>query len=90
MPPKFRYTREEMIAAALELVRQGGKDALTARALGAKLGCSAKPIFGLFRNMEELDSASMGYVPSFSAYPGTGTALSCPMASAASRPSDAP
>ena len=52
MPPKFRYTREEMIAAALELVRQGGKDALTARALGAKLGCSAKPIFGLFRNME--------------------------------------
>lgn len=55
MPPKFRYTREEMIAAALELVRQGGKDALTARALGAKLGCSAKPIFGLFRNMEELE-----------------------------------
>ena len=55
MPPKFRSTREEMIAAALELVRQGGKDALTARALGAKLGCSAKPIFGLFRNMEELE-----------------------------------
>ena len=55
MPPKFRYTREEMVAAALELVRQGGKDALTARALGARLGCSAKPIFGLFRNMEELE-----------------------------------
>ncbi len=27
---------------------------LTARALAAELGCSAKPVFGLFKNMEEV------------------------------------
>ena len=72
MPPKFRSTREEMIAAALELVRQGGKDALTARALGAKLGCSAKPIFGLFRNMEELtDAVRAAAMRKYDTYVGT-------------------
>lgn len=54
MPPKFKFTREEMVQAALELTREGGISTVTARALGAKLGCSAKPIFGLFENMEEV------------------------------------
>lgn len=54
MPPKFRFTREEMIQAALDLVREGGIGAVTARRLGEKLGCSVKPVFGLFQNMEEV------------------------------------
>lgn len=54
MPRKFMFTREEIISAALELVREGGISALTARALGAKLGSSSRPIFGLFENMEEV------------------------------------
>lgn len=54
MPPKFKFTKDEIIAAALDLTRQSGPDALTARALAAKLGCSVKPIFSLFQNMEEV------------------------------------
>lgn len=54
MPPKFKFTREEIIQAALDLTREGGISSVTARALGAKLGSSAKPIFGLFENMEEV------------------------------------
>lgn len=54
MPPKFKFTREEIIHAALDLVRRGGIDALTARSLAAELGASPKPIFGLFQNMEEV------------------------------------
>ena len=54
MPPKFRFTREEIVHAALALTAEGGAKAVTARALAAKLGSSAKPIFGLFENMEEL------------------------------------
>ena len=54
MPPKAKFTREEVIEAAVELTRAGGAGAVTARALGARLGTSPKPIFGLFRNMEEL------------------------------------
>lgn len=54
MPPKFKFTREEITKAAFDITRQGGMAALTARALAARLGCSVKPIFGLFQNMEEL------------------------------------
>lgn len=57
MPPKFRFTREEIIDAALALTAEGGPKAVTARALAARLGSSAKPIFGLFENMEELQRA---------------------------------
>lgn len=57
MPPKFKFTREEIVAAALELTRERGIDALTARALADRLGSSAKPIFSLFSGMEELHRA---------------------------------
>ena len=57
MPPKYKFTREQIRDTALELVRTAGIDALTARALGEKLGASTKVIFGLFENMEALRTA---------------------------------
>ncbi len=54
MPPKAKFTKEEMISAALAIVREGGMEALTARALGSRLGSSACPIFTVFQNMEEV------------------------------------
>ena len=54
MPRKFMFTREQIIAAAVELTRKDGLTALTARALGARLGSSSRPIVGLFENMEEV------------------------------------
>lgn len=57
MPPKAKFTREEIIEAALEIVRTEGFSALTARALGAKLGSSARPIFTVFQSMEEVQQA---------------------------------
>mgnify|MGYP004508851341 FL=1 len=54
MPPKCRFTREEIIQAALDLTAEKGIGALTARGLAQRLGSSAKPIFGLFANMEEV------------------------------------
>lgn len=54
MPPKCRFTREEIIQAALDLTAEKGVGALTARSLAQRLGSSAKPIFGLFANMEEV------------------------------------
>lgn len=54
MPPKFKFTRDEITNAALNVTRKNGISGLTARALAAELGCSAKPIFGLFKNMEEV------------------------------------
>ena len=57
MPRKFLFSREQIVDGALSLVRKHGIDALTARALADTLGTSTKPIFGLFRNMEEVHNA---------------------------------
>ena len=57
MPPKCKFTREEITSAALDLTRRAGPDGLTARALAEELGSSVKPIFGLFKNMEEVQDA---------------------------------
>ena len=54
MPPKLKFTREQVVAVALEIVRTGGMAALTARSLAAALGSSAKPVFGLFENMQQV------------------------------------
>ena len=54
MPPKSKYTKEEIISAAFEMTRESGIASVTARGVSARLGSSAKPIFGLFANMEEL------------------------------------
>ena len=56
MPPKCKFTREEIIRSALEIARNEGADSITARALGAKLGASSKPIFSVFENMEEVQA----------------------------------
>lgn len=59
MPPKFLFTREQIITAALNTVRRAGLSGITARSLAAELGCSVKPIFGLFKNMEEVQREVM-------------------------------
>lgn len=60
MPPKAKFTREEIIAAGLEIVREEGFSALTARGLGARLGSSARPVFTIFEGMEEVQQAVTG------------------------------
>ena len=54
MPPKAKFTKAEIIEAALNIVRTEGYEALTSRALGIYLGSSARPIFTVFKNMEEV------------------------------------
>ncbi len=57
MPPKPKFTRDEIVAAALEVVRRDGIDALTARSLADELSSSSRPIFTVFRDMDELKTA---------------------------------
>lgn len=54
MPPKAKFTKAEVVQAAIAVVRGQGADALTARALGAQLGSSARPVFTVFQSMEEV------------------------------------
>ncbi|PWM21298.1 MAG: TetR family transcriptional regulator [Collinsella tanakaei] len=57
MPPKAKFTREEIIVAALDIVETDGFEALTSRALGTRLGSSARPIFTVFQSMDEVQQA---------------------------------
>lgn len=59
MPPKQKYTREEVVNAALNIVRREGVSGLTARGLGAELGVSSRPIFTAFRNMDEVQQETL-------------------------------
>lgn len=54
MPPKPKFTKEEIVQTALEVVSQKGVEALTAKELGDALGSSARPIFTVFTSMKEV------------------------------------
>lgn len=54
MPPKPRFKKEEIIAAAMEIVSQKGIEGLTTQELRDALDCSASPIFTVFRTMKEI------------------------------------
>ena len=54
MPPKAKYTREEIVQKAFQMTREKGIEAVAARELGKRLGTSSSPIFTAFKNMEEL------------------------------------
>ena len=54
MPPKAKFTREEIVSAALEVARRKGIEAVTAREVGNYLGTSSSPVFVAFKNMDEL------------------------------------
>lgn len=57
MPPKAKFTREEIVEVAFSIVKADGFEALTSRALGTRLGSSARPIFTVFQSMDEVQQA---------------------------------
>lgn len=60
MPPKFKFTKEQIVSVAFSIARTDGIGAVTARAIGAELCSSPKVIFSLFGDMEELKSEVVG------------------------------
>ena len=59
MPPKAKFTKEQITKAALCVVSEKGAQALTAKELGAALGTSTTPIFTVFHSMQEVQDAVM-------------------------------
>lgn len=64
MARPVQMTKENIIAAAVELVRENGSEALNARALAAQLGSSTQPIFRNFHSMGEVFDAVNEYAAS--------------------------
>ncbi|MDE6505432.1 MAG: WHG domain-containing protein [Clostridia bacterium] len=56
MPPKAKFTKNEITEAAMRVVERYGADFLTARSLAAELGSSARPVFTVFSGMEQVQA----------------------------------
>jgi AcrR family transcriptional regulator len=54
MPARSAIERATIIAAAIELIREGGWEAVSARAIAQRLGASTMPIYSAIGSMEDL------------------------------------
>ena len=59
MPPKSRFTEEQIVSCALDIARAEGMGGVTARAVAGRLGASTKVILGVFPDMEALRARVM-------------------------------
>lgn len=57
MPPKTKYTVENVLDAALEVVQSDGLHGLSARTVARELGSSTAPVSTAFENMQALHDA---------------------------------
>ena len=57
MPAVRKASREQIIDAAVAVLRDDGFSAINARSVARKLGCSTQPIYFSFQSMDELKAA---------------------------------
>ena len=57
MAPKNKITREMILEAAFEIIREQGYESLNARSIAERLGCSTQPILYHFKTMAEIRDA---------------------------------
>lgn len=58
MPPEIQFSAERIVDAAIEITREEGISAVTARAIAHRLGCSVKPVFTAFGSMDDVARAT--------------------------------
>lgn len=57
MPPKVKFTKEQILEAAFSIANAEGFDAITIRKVADMLGASIAPIYVNFKNLDELKYA---------------------------------
>jgi len=57
MPPKPKFTKEDIVEAAFNIVREQGWEALTQRSIAQKLNASIGPIYSSLKSMTNLEEA---------------------------------
>jgi len=54
MPPKATFSRQQVLDAAMAVVRSRGLSALSARSVAQQLGCSTQPLYRVYGSIEQL------------------------------------
>lgn len=62
MPARKHIQREDILAAAAQVIRTGGASALTMRNVARQLGCSTQPIYSTLGGQEQLHEALSEYL----------------------------
>lgn len=57
MPPKTRFTREQVEQAAFSIAREKGMEGLNARSIAKRLGCSTQPLYRYLSGIDEIKQA---------------------------------
>lgn len=57
MPPKTKITKEMILEAAYEIIRERGIEHINARSIAQRLNCSTQPVMYNFATIEELKRA---------------------------------
>ena len=57
MPPKQKFTKDDIVDAAFNIVREQGWEALTQRSIAQKLNASIGPIYSYLKSMTNLEEA---------------------------------
>ncbi len=55
MPPKPKFTKEDIIDIAFKFVRENGWEGLSARYIAKQLNSSTMPIYSIFGSMQEIE-----------------------------------
>ena len=64
MPPKIKVTKQDIVHAAVQIVRSSGAQSLNARTVASVLNCSTQPVFSNFATMEQLRMAVVEHADS--------------------------
>ena len=62
MPPKKKFSREQIIDKAFEIAKKEGIESITARRIAEELKCSVAPIYFNFKDIEHLKQAVVGKI----------------------------
>lgn len=57
MPPKKKFSKEQIIDKAIEIAKSEGVESITARRISDELKCSVAPIYVNFKDIKELKKA---------------------------------
>lgn len=54
MPKQIRFSKTDITKATIEVIRESGSHAVTARSISNRIGCSVTPLFREYTNMKEI------------------------------------
>ena len=62
MPPQKRIFKQDILEAAVDLIREQGPQSLSVRNLAKKMNCSTQPVYSVFESMGELQDELTAFI----------------------------